>query len=659
MIAKSGKSAKAFLALRNLFLLCALLVPVLLAGADRAKNIPGIDPLPLATGDGSPSTTKPDSQTGPNANNTTNPQMNPADPGYPKVRNLTVVPEPSEPFTAKISWDLYPDASTPVYVVRYSKPIANRAILLEAYNLTSPPLAAGTQVFLNRDMPEGVYYYAVVTAFELSRDGRLELKPGQNYTVVPFMVYRQDKSKPADLQKPEATQSDRDPNLKPEDFYIKSLNALDTEKGVVLNWPGLPIRGIEYEVFRSAEPIDSAERIDRAVNLGKVREGTPFFTDEGAVEGKRMYYGIAVRDAITGKVYRDLKYQASYIEHTHRRPKLEMRYDTFLPESLTAFLASGDTIQLIWIDPGPTIKEYRVFRNTMPITTAEILASSKELGTASPGSGGFRDSGLGAGTYYYALLPITTSGELLSVFQPGRTFTMFGVSLRAPRSDTGDTASDTKPDTKPDDTKPDDTKPDGTPKSAISGFEIAPDGENVRLSWTVVPGAEATRLQAFRAKEPLNDPVALQSKAVLLGDFAVSDGMAIDRNPGVGDHYYSLAEYDPATKTYIAVYFSRRPLTITESRPSEDAAARLEKILSGAFTGARYAEAEEQLDAYLADADLTEELRSKALFYLGVVKFRLQKYEEARDIFTDPVAQAHDRERALFWYRISLERMKR
>jgi hypothetical protein len=650
MIAQSGKLAKAF------FVLTAVLMPVLLAGAERAKNIPGIDPLPVAAGDSTPSApgpTKSDDQQPSGENQANNPQMNPADPGYPKIRNLTVVPEPGEPYSAKISWDLYPDASTPIYVVRYSKPITNRALLLEAYNLTSPPLAPGTTVFLNRDMPEGVYYYAVVTAFELSRDGRLELRPGQNYTVTPFIVYRQDGTKPDDKAKPVATQANRDPTLKPEDFYVRDLNALDTVKGVVLNWTALPIRGIEYEIFRSTDPLDSAERLDRAVKLGKVLENTPFFTDQNAVQGRRMYYGVAVRDTITGKVFRDLKYQESYIDHTYRRPNVEIRYDAFLPESLTAFLTSGDTVQLIWIDPGPAVKEYRVYRHTMPIQTAEILASAVELGTASPGSGGFRDSGLSPGTYYYALLPVTTSGELLSVFQPGRTFTMFGISLRAPRSDKKEPSSEALPIT-----KPDQSQADGGIRSAISGFEISSEGDDVRLSWTVVPGSAATRIQVYRSKEPLSEITALQSKAVLLGDVSVTDAQYIDHNPGAGDHYYSLAEYDPEAKTYIALYYSKRPLTIGTAGKEEDAAARLDKILSGAFARQSYAEAEGQLEAYLAQKDLLPALRSKALFYLGIVKFRLQKYREARDIFRDPAAQRHDTDRALFWYRISLERMK-
>ncbi len=645
MISNSGKSAKAFWVIRSLFFACALFFPFLLSGAERAKNIPGIDPLPLAGGD-----TGPEAQddSGRPATNTSNLQMDPADPGFPKVRNLTVTPEPGQPYTAKLSWDLYPDASTPVYVVRYSKPITNRALLLEAYNLTSPPLAAGTKVFLNRNMPEGVYYYAVVTAFELSREGRLELRAGQNYTVTPFIVYRENAKKSDDLQKPDATQADRDPNLKPEDFSIKKLSALDTVKGVVLNWPALSVRGVEYEILRSAEPLDSAERIDRATRLGKVSENTPFYTDEGAVEGKRMYYGVIVRDTISGKVYRDLKFRESYIEHTYRRPKVELQYDSFLPESLTAFLVSSDTIQLIWIDPGPAVKEYRVYRNSIPITTAEILASSEELGTASPGSGGFRDEGLSAGTYYYALFPVTTSGELLTIFQPGRTFTMFGVRLRGARVET---------DGGPDEGK---DSQESSKQASLEGFEINRVGDDVRLSWTAI-GKPKTILQVYRAEEPMNDPVLLQSRATLIGEVPVTDGQAIDQQPGPGDHYYSLAEFDPDTKEYIAVYYSSKPLTMDETQKEEEKEGpeeRLQKILSESFTEEHYAEAEKRLEEFLTSDEIPGQLRSKGLFYLGIVKFRLKKYSEARDIFKDPVAQAHDRDRALFWYRISLERMK-
>lgn len=720
MKSRRRKSRKAFLRGAPLFLALFATVGGVFAAAEikRSQKIPGVDPLPLApdnrpaprpgadTTSQSTDASKPtDSGERPNTGRT---ELPPGDPGYPKIRNLTVVPEPTQPYTAKISWETYPDANTPIYLVRYSKPIVNRTLLYESYNLTSPPLPADTRVFLDRDMPEGTYYYAAVTSFELSKDGRLELRPGANYTIAPFVVYR--KERPTETtQKPEpdrpnrtdVAHSDRDPNLTPADFMVKSLNALDNDKGVVLNWSPIAVKGIEYEVYRSTEELDTPARVEKAVRLGRVREDTPFFTDEAPVEGRRMYYGVGVRDTISGKTYYDLKSGVSYLEHTYRKPERQIRYESFLPESLTAFQKNADTIQLVWIDPGPGVKKYHVFRSTAPINTPEQQTSAKDLGYALPGSAGFTDTSLPPGSYFYALLPVTTSGEFLQVFVPGQTFTTYGVVIRgaAPAEvHKPDTTTD-KPDSteKPDTQKHDPGKPESTGvdtqdgRSIITGFRVElKSGNEVHLAWTVRAGHTAqTQLRVYRGTEVLEDAETVNKKGLLIGEFAAEDGQTVDRLLTTGDYYYTLAEFDPVKDSFRALYFSRRPIifrataaqdTKTEvepvhpnktevekkpdqpdrtERPAGPYDRRLDEILSGAFTRGQYQAAETLLEEFLADRQVPPVVAGRAAFHLGIVKFRLHNYSGAMRLFRDPAVQAYDRERASFWYRISLERKQK
>lgn len=658
MIWNPMKSAKVFSSWLSIFSI--LLLPVVLFSAERAKNIPGIDPLPLASG--SDNVTQ--NQTNPTQN--TQLQQTSTDLGFPKIRNITVVPEPTQPFTAKISWDLYPDSTTPIYVVRYSKPISTKELLLEAYNLTSPPLKAGSTVLLNRDLPEGVYYYAAVTAFELSTDGRVDMRAGQNYTVSPFIVYRDGQSQPNLQTDHNPTNSERNPNLQPEDFYIRSINAINYTNGVVLNWPALNLRGIEYEVFRSIEPLDSNERIEKAVRLGTVREDTPFFTDESAIEGKQVYYGVSVHDKITNKNYRDLKYQLSYITHTYRKPTQEFRYDSFLPESLIAFLAGSNTIQLIWADPGPTVTSYRVYRNKMPISSTQLLEASEQIGIATPNSGGFKDTKLATGTYFYALLPNTTSGEQLSVLQPGRTFTAFGVSIRSAATD------------KPEEVKETEIKKedDVNSKSVIKDLNVKSNGLKVQLIWNVVNKEKINRVTLYRSTQPIKTLELANEIGKIVDDAPTPDQELNDSLSRPGSYYYGVYEYDPKSKEAIEYYSVVNPIKITEddvlnnhdniqienqNQPSnqeeEYLDKSLEEILSSFFAKEKFKEAETRLEAYLGHSQALN--RSKAKFYLGITKFKLGKYAEAKKIFEDPLSIAHDRERASFWYRVSMERANR
>ncbi|GIX42178.1 MAG: hypothetical protein KatS3mg129_1911 [Leptospiraceae bacterium] len=181
--------------MRKSFFILLLLFPIILYALNRAKDIPGIDPLPMAVEN--PSNQSQSNTYTEQKNTTLKNDLSKSTtqyPDFPRIRNLKVVQDPTYPYSAKITWELNPQTSTPIYIVRYTRPITTKEILLNSYNLTNPPLSPDTTTFIDRDIPEGVYYYAAVTSFELSKDGVLVLKPGVNYTVTPFIVYRNSKS---------------------------------------------------------------------------------------------------------------------------------------------------------------------------------------------------------------------------------------------------------------------------------------------------------------------------------------------------------------------------------------------------------------------------------------------------------------------------------
>jgi hypothetical protein len=295
-----------------------VIFPVLLFAINRAKDIPGVDPLPMAVDSTQPQEKKEATTQTTLKQDTTKPsQDKPTSdyPDFPQIRNLQVIPDTTYPYSAKITWDAVPQISTPIYIVRYSRPISTKEILLNSYNLTSPPLSPDTRVFIDIDIPEGVYYYAAVTSYELSRDGVLVLKPGINHTITPFIVYRSGNNQPSNTntttpEKDQNLSTDRS-NLKPEDFEISELDALNTEKGVVLNWKPVEISDIKYRIYRSKEPLDSKERIEKAQYLGESLK--PNFIDMNPLPEEAVFYGVSVYDMQTNKEYTNLKFRKSYI----------------------------------------------------------------------------------------------------------------------------------------------------------------------------------------------------------------------------------------------------------------------------------------------------------------------------------------------------------
>ncbi|MBR32157.1 MAG: hypothetical protein CMN77_12690 [Spirochaetaceae bacterium] len=568
-----------------------------------------------------------------------NTQRPEGDSGYPRVRNLTVSPDSRFPNSAKISWEAHPDLSTNLYIVRYSRPITTREILLNSYNLTPEPLEPTNTTFIDKDIPQGTYYYAIVATHELSRDGRLKLIADQNYTSVPFIVGR---TGPSDGT---SCTADRDRAYKPEEFQVLDMVAVNTEKGVVLNWKKSPVPGIRYHVYRGPEPLDSAERLAKATRLGESREESPFFEDVNPADGSQTYYGVAVYDCVNKKEYPQLTLNESYISHTYVRPDRKMEFDNFLPGSFMAYLASKDTIRLLWVDPGPAIKDYEVYRSSEPIQDLQALSRAKQIGTVSNGAKGFTDTGLRPGQYFYALIPRSTSGRKIMELQAGRTFTAFGVTIRGASFNPDEPNLFEKPG-------------DGR----ISELNASVEGDAVVFEWKFRSGVTEEEVQLFlyRSKEPIPDIKAIERTGVFLAEIPVTARRYLDRTGGQ-KYYYAFVENYPAKKK-TNVYHTPNPLgpeTATEPETTDtkpDADDRLKKILGRTYAIQKYQDCVDEVRNFLQEKDLPEEVRVKALFYQGQSYYFTGQYDQARTIFSrkDIIDQFGDR--ALFWYRRSLER---
>lgn len=669
----------------------------------RGKNIPGIDPLPMAIDseqskmDSSIKSDQNKSLTSP----TTSSQNLTTDlPDFPRIRNLKVIMDPTYPYSAKILWETHPQTNTPIYIVRYSKPISTKEILLNSYNLTSPPLDPSTKSFVDKDLPEGVYYYAAVTSFELSKDGVLVLKPEVNYTINPFIVYRD--SKPQDtssLIQPEdlnsKSQIDRK-QLTSSDYEVQELSALNTERGVVLNWKPPMIPEIKFKIYRGKEPLDSKDRIQKAKFLGESTK--PYFLDESPISDEPVFYGVSTYDIVLNQEFSDLKFRKSYISHTFKKPQLEYQYMDFLPDSLIAYQVSKNAIQLFWVDGGAGVKFYKVYRSNEPIMNEQKLENSKFLGNVQSGSIGYLDKDLEPGRYFYAVMPVISNNNELKLFYGNRTFTTYGMIISQDISSL-----------KKEDQPQQMNKTEESEKTYIKNISIKiEDKKNVRINWDFISeNSNQIKVLIYRSPNLIQKYEDLKTNSEYLGEFPLVAGVYIDRNLPPGSYYYNFLEFNTQSNQIVAFYYLKKPIEIkreevvkeperksveikkesskdniiktdSETLKKEDLKKEdlkkenekqkqiqkknvsyekeLEEISKLIFKENEIDKAESKIKNLLEkQEELTTLEKGKLKFYYGIVLYKQNKKEKAKKYFIDSDVQRYDSERANFWYKRIIE----
>lgn len=667
---------------------CCVFILIEIGAISRGKNIPGIDPLPIAIDSESPSTqtstpsTQPTTQ--PTPTTTTEPTKEKTTtsldlPDFPRIRNLKVFMDPTYPYSAKIVWEVHPKTSTPIYVVRYAKPISTKEILLNSYNVTSPPLSPSTTTFVDRDLPEGVYYYAAVTSFELSREGYLILKPDVNYTINPFIIYRDSKTQTiasVDEAKTD-TQTDRS-KLKPLDYEISELSALNTEKGVVLNWQPPAISEIKFKIYRGKEPLDSIDRLQKATALGESTK--PYFLDESPLRDEPVYYGVSTFDILLNKEFSDLKFRKSYITHTYQRPQIEYQYLNFMPDSIIAYQVDKNSIQIFWVDSGPGVKFYKLYRSNEPINSEQKLENSKFLGVVQSGSYGYLDKELPAGRYFYAVMPVISDNRELRLFYANRTFTTYSIIIASEPS--------TTPISKEQFTTID--KKEESYKTYIKNISIrTEDQKNVRINWDYIKdNSSHIKILIYRSPILIKEYKDLKENSEYIGEFPLVAGVYLDRNLPEGKHYYNFLEFNTQSNEIIAFYHLKKPVeikqesqkeppteTISSNQESEenkretikntnqktpkqdiDYDSEIEKIGKMIFFDNQLEKAEDKILSLLEkQKTLKQEQIGKLKFYYGVILYKTNKKEQAKKIFSDSDVQKYDSTRANFWYKKILE----
>lgn len=351
-----------------------------------------------------------------------------ADKPHPHIRGIKAVHSQTVPDSVEISWRVHPENDTAIYIVRYNRPISDEERLFNALNITSPPLGPQETNFVDRGLPEGTYYYAVVTSWEISRDGTLVLEPNQNFSKSPLVMIPGQKN--PEQQMPVAEEADLQVEGNPEDYQVKSLVAFDTENSVRLSWSPAKAKDIEYNVFRGDEPFVNEPAFKSAQRLSVLKSDVLSFEDVNPVSGKRVFYGVSATSIPTGKVYNELVLDQSFITHTFTGEKKEAGSQKRLPEGFKADVQDNKSIHLTWKDPDEKVTGFYIFRAEGPIFSEDRLNEAINLGFVRPGVQEYTDTPDEEGVYYYALIPIDQKGDEIRELIAGKSFTGAAATLK-------------------------------------------------------------------------------------------------------------------------------------------------------------------------------------------------------------------------------------
>ncbi len=591
------------------------------------------------------------------------------DEGPPAVRNLRAVPHPDRKGAAVLTWDLSGKASDTI-ILRHRKPIANEAAFREAKRVAI--LRPWARHYVDRDVPSGTYYYAAYLQRETRGD--LTLKEGQNYTTEAFA---------SDFVAPK---KEPDPKATEKDFRASGLIAVNGQKSVKLSWRGARAAPVVYRIYRGEEPLENEKSLRRAKLLGE-RDEAVNFEDNEAIADRRLYYGVTVTDPRTGKEYANLEEGVNYRAHVYQPQVVPKNLESLLPDALTTFLKDSHTVMLFWAEPDTKVEGYRIYRHDRPIDSVARLKDAKLIGRLEGAANRFEDAEPPAGRHYYALLPLDEKGTEVREFVERRTFTGFGVETEArAKKEEPKKEEPKKEEPKKEEPKKEEPKKE-EPKRAEPRLLVlrgAVDERDIVVSWEAeVPAGVVAKLRLYRGSDPLQTLRQVEERGVFVEEVDPASGVFRDANLEPGKYYYAaLLEVDGRLQSRMLMgrnflaqglrvekppskkeepdrpVKKEEPTTDIQKGPTELELMRtVDAILRQTYARGRFSAAVRELHQFGTRRN-PPKVRAKAMFYTGLSYYRMGRYRDSVDYFLNFRVQEEYRERAQFYYRRALERLR-
>lgn len=596
-------------------------------------------------------------------------QMDDSNLKLPLISDLKATVYSSRKYSVKLEWKVSPKNTTAIYVARYVRPIANRELVLDADVVSSPPLDPKTTSFIDYNIPDGTYYYVVVTSFEMSTKKRLKLTAKGNYTIKPSIIYRKS-------YQPEVVQPD---------YRINGLYAVNVADSVLLSWAPAKAANIKYNIYKSYLPMGDDDSLKYAKKLGSVKYNTLQFTDNAPVINRPTYYLITVVDLSSNQEHTSFELNKTLVKNTFIKKKYSTEKLKLLPSALTPYQKSNDTIQLLWVDPEIRIPEFSIYRASRPISSVDAVRKATLVGHVPYGSKLFNDPGLKPGIYYYAVLPKQGKRKLIGIFLPGRTFTSFPVKLSmSDNSNTNNTNNTNINNTTDNTTETDNNQSSNVKISLFTGKRIS--DKRIKLEWEIKTNDQNKdntdyHFLLYRSTKPLSSFEQVQKDAEFITELGSSQKSFVDHVSKNNRYYYALLldfngkirESMIAGRNYL-----RKPIVVdsakvtdvennigkkTDNNKNTDLERRFKYTMSGlnrtlADTYHRngYNSAITQIAIYKNSLYSPPRVRAKATLYTGMSWYRLGRYQTAMEYFLNSKVRKYYPERSRFWYKRCIER---
>lgn len=645
------------------FFLLGLMATSMLAENATSTGIPGIDPLPAARkplGDDeeeeTPRKEKPDEKdikTKEEKKVTTvvtdkKDTTRDLDVSLPLVRNIKVEPHHEQPYTVQISWNINKANKTPIYVARYVRPIESRDLILDAELASSPPLKPGDTSFLDYNLPDGAYYYAVVTSYEMSAPKRLKLTAKSNYTSTPSIIYRKEEKKEILQQK----------------FAVQGIYAVNAKRGVKLGWEPIASPHIQYNIYKSYQVPDRPAVLQLSRKLATLKSDQLSYLDTDAVVDRVAYYIITVSDTRDDKEHIVLKVNQTFLQHTYQENNISIDRSRLIPGALSATLQSANSIKIMWVDPTEQIPELAIYRSRRPILSIDALRNATLVGRVPYGRNHFIDTNLSAGIYYYAVLPRRNADEVVAIFIEGRTFTGSPLQIKAATTTTENNNNTTE------------TNPEKNDVGHLQRFWARRSGtNNIHLHWDFNGESRDSTLLLFRADHQMESLLEIEEEADFLTELNPDKEDYKDTKLKPGKYYYFLLhDYQGNVKESLQTgrNLLKSPIVLRkEVIPQKDPEEKilpdqkdpgprytmdeLNRILARTFHIKRYNATLREIAIFVRARRVSDATRAKALLYNGLAYYKLGRNRAAMEYFLDRRTSRYYPERARFWYKRCIE----
>ena len=632
----------------------------------------------------------------------------------PFITGLGIKKLDKEPYSVELTWNVSSRNESPIYVARSQNPITSRQSVMNADNLTSPPLSPQATSFIDKNVPNGEYYYAVLVKEEIAARGNIILKKGANVSPEAVMILREDYTKGPPIYK----------DKKLDQFRVFGLTAVDTEDKVLLKWLPAEAKNIKYTIYRGTTPLDTKERIETAQRLGVVEEGTEEFTDINPMKNRSVFYGVTVTDKETNREVTSLIYRKSYVEHAHGKLDYSQILAQF-PGAIIVVLTGQNSLRVYWTDPESKFDEISVFRSNSPISSEDKLKEAVKVGDVKKGVKQYEDINIEPGNYFYAIFP-KIDGQVKVAFLQEKTFTVMPVSILPPKEVSEgeklpekEPEAEKEPEKKEQEVADSEVKEDSSEDEGLLYFRMISSRDSVKLIWEVGKYNPGVKYLIFRSQKFMQTYRDVQRHGQLLEELPSYIKEYIDESIPEGIYYYALVvekekiidETLVAGKNYVlepAIISAAKEdpqdiadntdttddkvdkehkddieetepneKIVEEELPKQDKIPKdeltqyddemmlhqkkldeLNKILATTFIKNKYGEAVEQLKPFTGNHGIPEGIRARAMFYSGLSYYNMRKYKQALFYFSNTEVRSFYPMRSDFWIKRSVERIR-